>query len=241
MAGKRKRGSYKKSYPKKKKMRALSNLLKGKAIRFGGWSKTRGAKPELKYKDSGGNQKVGNDANTPIFALLNGIAQNATVTGRVGNKVALKSIMLRLWAKASAIPLQLRVMIVMDQQANKATPNAGSNLLNIQTIVTDSAVAGVDLTQNLTNLDYRDRFRIIMDKQFKLDIGAIDTSDIPYGESKAMHKFIKLPNVECTYSDAGGAIGNINTNALYLAVWANVAGANGADVNWMSRIRFVDY
>jgi len=150
--------------------------------------------------------------------------------------------MLRMWAKASTVPCQLRVMIVFDQQANKSLPNMTDAITCINTVVTTSGVAGVDATQALTNLDYRERFRIILDKQFKLDVQALKPSnDAVYGESKSIHKFIKLPNVEVTFSDVGGTVANVCTNALYLFVWANVAGANGADVNWMGRLRFIDY
>lgn len=243
MAGKRKRAY--KSRPNKRLRRTYkSGKRRMLSLRAGGWTNPSSMiTPEKKYLDVAFTAlRAGNDlANDSSLTLLNGCAQGTEVTQRVGRKIHIKSLLLRLFLEANesdttgpaggrSIHSQYRVMLVQDLQSNNALPN-GNDILQ-QTPISGAGTATVcNAVQNLNN---RERFRILMDKT-----GAF----FPITGTTAVHiaKFKRL-NIEVQYSGSG--TGNtITTNAIYLMVLSDSGnGVTAANyiMNGYARIRFID-
>ena len=125
-----------------------------------------------------------NYGTTPAITLLNGIATGTGINGRIGSKVNLTSIQVRVTVSnpistsdISGGPYTssgqtVRMLIVADLQSNGALP-AASDILQVD----QNAAVSVVSPMNLAN---RDRFRVIKDKIFNLGPIAYDNADVEF-------------------------------------------------------------
>lgn len=228
----------------RKKAKAKKNRKRVRTVgpRTGGFvtsSAIRRAGAEVKSidLDSQVSAKQSNYAGT----LLNGCAQNTTVSGHIGRKINLKSLLFRYMvhldtstynkmdtnASATLVHLCYRVLIVYDKQSNGAAPTQ-SAILQTPTNALDWSIIG-------NNLDNRDRFKVIYDKKGRL-CGA-DPCHI-------REKYIKLKGREVMFQGTGATINDISTGSLYLWVIQDQDPAGTATpqvlCTFVSRIRFLD-
>lgn len=167
--------------------------------------------------------------------LLNDVAQNVSATGRIGNQIVIKSILVR---GCLSLPTEddgditysqcVRIMIIKDRQANGAVP--------VITDVLAAPVSGNPVTQPM-NLDYRSRFKVLCDRHYVLSGGTNAAEYFFQYYSKRKHVI--------TYTGNTGTAAAIKTNAIWLLLLG--PGANGGTVTnrphfsaWNARIRFVD-
>lgn len=178
----------------------------------------------------------------PSFYLCNGVLQGTDYNNRIGREFRMCSWQLRLnfnHSTNSPISQVVRVMLVYDKQ-----PNA------VQALSTDilAAITGVVNSQSFNNLNNRDRFVTLYDKQIYMNLsgGPLNAGggcDVAY-----RNKFKKcwLPVVN---NNTGNGIGSIQTGAVYLLLLGNYAPpANpGVDPDYRVqvdggvRIRFYDF
>lgn len=196
--------------------------------------------------------------------LLNACTQGADINNRLGRKITMRSIYLRItvhapgtWsnvvssantfncATSTASMSRARLLVVYDKQANAAQLQKSDVLAAVGT----SGVAGasqfiaVDSAMNLSN---RDRFLIICDKTITLD------AQHPVGQF-VIYKKLRLPVIYNTVNSAASGWGMIQTGALWLLAisdedlgWDADAAATGVLANApMSkygncRIRYTD-
>lgn len=196
---------------------------------------------ELKVNDTGPAQFQANS--TGQFTLLMAPTPGSDITNRVGRKTVSKSIYIRGIVSAElpdqdgptvgASPAQLARMIVfVDMQPNAAAP-----------AVTDILTAATSVAQ--LNLNNRDRFIILRDKQFNLNAYAYNvtaqTAVASLSNSHCVKEYIPL-NVE-TIFNAGttGTVADITSGALYM-FWIGNRAAGGDDVTCAlsSRVRYAD-
>ena len=126
-----------------------------------------------------------------------------------------------------AIPFRgmVRLMWVYDKQANATAPTVASIL---QTAAADSPM----------NLDNRDRYTVLCDKQYAMDQSG--------GHQSVQVKMYKRINLQTVFNaGTAGTIGDINTGSLYLLVTqangnAAVTPTNVPVINFYSRIRYED-
>lgn len=160
---------------------------------------------------------------TAVVTLLNGVAQGTTPTSRIGRKILQQSLFLRVQlAKSPTMTGEspLRILVVQDMQANGAAP-AGTDVL-----------ASNEITSPM-NLNNVERFKVILDKEFKL--GAIDCTACAY----KWYKKFKLPVAFNTGST--GNITDITTGSLYMLTFSNGLFATTAPSGEVyTRIRFTD-
>jgi len=206
-------------------------------LRTGGWFNPSGGlgrmsslpnASELKFKDTSAATVITAGVatfTTPGAAfLLNGLVPDSTATGRIGRRVNIKSLYVRLvWGAGSASTgsAPLRVLIVYDKQANATAP-----------AVTDVVVT--DAFTSMNNISNRDRFVTLCDKIVEpCGVG------VSLAVSEMFYKKLNLP-VQFNAGTAG-TIGDITSGSIYImfAQSGNIATSNAA-CTWYSRIRYTD-
>lgn len=134
--------------------------------------------------------------------LLNGCAQGTAANQRLGRRTINRSILIRiaLWKSASGTnESPLRFMIVQDLQSNATAP-AATDILQTDNI------------GGLTNLNNSNRFKIIMDKEFRF--GSVDNTSVMY------KKYIKCKLPTQFNSGSAGTVGDIQTGSIYLLTYS---------------------
>lgn len=157
---------------------------------------------------------------------LNCIRQDATVSGRIGDKIVVRSIHYRgtLSCSNPAAFATARVLIVYDKQCNGVFPAIGDILFNLP--------GGASVYGSSINISNKNRFIILRDRFFWFDPGT--------GLSKQIDEFI-FAKLEVQYGANAGTIADFRMGAIYLiAFYGNItAGAITIGNNW-SRIRYYD-
>lgn len=188
---------------------------------------TVGAGPEKKDSTSNATtatMAAGGWAIPAVATLINGIAQGATETTRVGRKVTMKSILIN-WTYVPLAALSgtanPRLTVIYDKQPSGVYP-----------LITDIFHVNNHLSPML--LANSDRFSVLHNEILQnpnVNIAATTVAQM----TGVM--YIKC-NLEAIFSGAGGLIANINSGALYF-LSVDDTGLNSA-VTYISRVRFVD-
>jgi len=162
---------------------------------------------------------------TGFVQLLNGCAQGSDIGDRVGRQIMMKSIQAKLYSyvtPATGVDQVHRLMIVYDRQVNGSLPSIAT-ILNTVT------------PYSMKNLNYRKRFKILMDKTFVLSASGEDSSQM-YTE---FYRKLRHP-VEFNAGNAG-TVADIITGSLYLVSVGNIgAGAPAGVVTGNLRVRYTD-
>lgn len=156
---------------------------------------------------------------------VNCIPQGATVANRIGNKVVIKSLHLKLnIAAAAAVQSTVRVMCVYDKQPNGAFPA-------IVDILQDQP-AGVGTAMGGLNISNKSRFQVLRD-QFV----AVDAAQ---GLLYPLNMYMK-GRWECEYGANAGNIGDFRTGSIYVVVFSCYAAGGNASVTQINcRSRYYD-
>lgn len=181
---------------------------------------------------------------TGSVTLLANPTLGSDFNNRVGRKVVLKSVYIRgrvateasntLNAVAATISQQARFIIFVDMQPNGAAPS-----------VTDLLVEALPSSQ--LNLNNRDRFRVLSDKNYMFDPYFLNTATTVAiasapNQVKEVKKYKKL-NIETVFNATnGGTIVDINSGALFMLWVGSVAAGVSSDVNAVvsTRVRYAD-
>lgn len=182
---------------------------------------------------------------TGSFTLLHIPQLGSDFNARIGRKTFMKSLYIRgrvtteattgasIAADINAGPQHFRMIIFVDLQPNGATPG-----------VTDLLVEALPSSQ--LNLNNRDRFKVIKDKNWYVD--PIVTNATP----KTFSAFNKTGDVFKTYKKLGqevifnatngGTIADITSGALYMFWIGNQAAGTQTDGNAIvsTRVRYTD-
>jgi len=191
--------------------------------------------PEKKFKDTSATAA---SPETGTFYLLNGLSLGTSVTTRIGQKVVLKSIHVKIalnGAPFSQTPTvaanRQRVMLIWDNQPNTQTPTISDIL--------EDATAGIGIVSSQFT-GYISRFRILWDE--RVDLTNLTAANAPTINITAYReKFLKT-NLMVSYSDTNnGDIQDIITGALFLLViGASGTAANYGSHQYFARLRYVD-
>lgn len=238
------RASVKTSFPKKRTAAALAKNILSKAInqargvtpvprarqalmlqavRTGGWSNPSTA--ETKFIDVSQAATATTSGAWSSLYLLNGTIQGTEAVNRLGRKITMTSLYLKLRFALASTTTQggfLRVAVVYDKQANGTAPS-----------ITDIYLSNNYLSPN--NLSNRDRFVKIIDKEIG-PLSAQADFAVP------LEEFRKLM-LETTYNTGNaGTIGDITTGSLYLLVADSGTFATAQPTfSFQSRIKFTDH
>lgn len=180
---------------------------------------------------------------TAVFTPLCLPILGSDMTNRIGRKICIKSIQIRGWIVMANAKIQppvvsevaaqhARLILLWDTQPNGALPTTA------QVLTTANSVA-------MLNLDNRDRFRVLADKNYYLDPFIFDTAtstSTAVNQIKQVKLFRKL-NLETIFNGTnGGTIADIASGSL-VAMWigSDPGGLNGpVDFAGSYRVRFED-
>lgn len=179
---------------------------------------------------------------TGTFTLLCNPSVGADMTNRVGRRITIKSAYIkgRLQVEGAATPNNVQVgaqhcrfILFMDYQPNGAAP-----------LVTDLLVSATPASH--LNLNNRDRFKILSDKEWVLDPFILsNTATQSYASTSGVSKFVKkfkALNEDVVFSTSTASIADITSGALYMFwIGSQAAGAN-TDANFIgaTRVRYSD-
>lgn len=184
---------------------------------------------------------------TASLTLLNGIAQGSAFYQRLGNRFAMRGLLL----KAMIVPLRtntallegMRMAVVYDRQANGAAPTFSDIFQGRANdgVSTDSIVLSGQ------NIDKRSRYIILWD-WFQTLPQITVTGNVVTNVGEAandifykIQKFIKIPNLPTQCDGATSGIGDIETGSLYLITYGSVANLSEShSVNWTARLFYYD-
>ena len=185
---------------------------------------------ELNFKDT--SLATLSFSTTPVLTLLNGLTQGTTASTRIGRRINIKSIQWMFDAESSTTSLWngIRYMLVLDKQANAATP-AFTDIYD---------VAQPTTLRNISNMP---RFQVLFDSQEVIMVGP--NVGTPQTESiVTAHKGYLKCNIPVQYNvGTAGTVGDIQTNALYFVMIGNSGSGTLFDVqvfNGQVRIRYSD-
>lgn len=153
--------------------------------------------------------------------LLNGTVRGTNVGERIGRKILMKSVFIRLNSIANSNNAsQVRYIIAYDRQTLGATPSSAS-ILDIANFT------------GMANLSNAERYVILCDE--------ITDSRQSNSVNISSKRFIKC-NLETMYSGNAGTVADINTGALWFMAANNSDQTTGATntVDFTVRIRYID-
>lgn len=187
--------------------------------------------PELKYID---NVVSGTFYTTagPINQLLNGVATGTDNTNRIGRKIVMKSIQMRLLIHNSVSNLTsfltdnqttTRIAVVYDKQPD-------GSALNPQQVW--NAVATSTDPMECRNPNYLERFDVLIDETVTLNQAGCNSAHVI-----RYHK-LDLPT---RYIGTGNSISDIESGSLYLCVFDdNTTGVHNSTCAGSIRINYSD-
>lgn len=185
---------------------------------------------EFKFLDT----TVSSDMNTTaILLLLNGMQYGNTAITRIGMKINIKSLEMRLLLRptvTTGVENHCRWTLILDRQPNGAAPAAVTDILTAQS------------NTGMHNLANRKRFKILRDQSFTLgSVVAGASTGMPTARNE--HVYIKFRKGLVTEYNTGnaGTVADISTNSLYLMYFGSeVAGNTDVACNGLVRIRYTD-
>lgn len=212
----------------------IPRFLVGRVATTGFFGRFQPQGPEMKFLDTTVAASSPATTGTIFSSSLNIIPQDDTQSGRIGRKVTVKRVQLRgqvlLPATTTAADTadRLRILVVLDMQANGASPLVG------QVMETGSINSYLDMA-NVS------RFRVLADKLFTLSASAAGapTGTPSFGavlKSFSIYKKVNIP-IEYDASASTGALTTIRSNnILVVALTQNAL----ATLAFTSRIRYTD-
>jgi len=211
--------------------RQVTKPARGPALKPQAFFKPRDV--ELKFKDTSKGATSVAVAGTILDDSLVEIAEGNTDSQRSGNKITVKSVMLRGRAllpgatQANDNTNTWRVIIYLDKQANGATA------------ATTDILAGTPDAFSFNNLDNSDRFRTLAEETITLsNEGAAASGAAWIANSSEKYFFMKAKlNMSVKYSGTNGVIGDIRSaNIGVMAISMNTVGT----IQYTARVKFTD-
>jgi len=155
-------------------------------------------------------------AATWALTLINGVAQGTTDSTRVGQRIQMKSLQLRL-TSPSTVNQPVRVRVIYDKNANAAAPTATDVFeADVQNALNQNGTAG--------------RFITLFDEKCYTD-NSNDTVSID--------KFVKL-DLPVQYSGTAATIASISAGSLYLMLNHGGQSWSSQPLASYARVRFTD-
>lgn len=200
---------------------------------------------ELKSVDGVFTSAINADGKTQ---MLNIIKVGSAFYERVGNRINMKSLEIR-WvvaptysAPTTATTEWLRFLIVYDKQSNGAEPTWADVITSY-----NNAGTTTSLSTSFMNINNRDRFVMISDKQFALADSDVDSnvatdSVVDYRANPVnYHRYIKLKGLPVVYKGSAGSSGDISTGGLlFMILGVQAAGQEAFAVRMSWRLRYTD-
>jgi len=186
------------------------------------------------------------------FQLLNAPLVGAAFYNRIGNKITMKSVHIKVGLGPRVPDVApggnnetCRVMLVYDRQSNGSDPTPS-------TLLADYAAGGATQTTVFSgmNPNQTGRFVILREHFFKIfnvnNVAGLTSSASSFYQQDGhwfVNWYVKLKDLETIYQASTGEIGDITNGALFLVLMSNVsalAPTSGACLfQYKSRLRFI--
>lgn len=167
----------------------------------------------------------GQAGSTGSIYLLNGIAQGDDTDDRTGKQISIKSIQLSLNIKNTTVNKAYgRLVIVLDRYVNGSLFNI-SDLYDTASITFNNGA--------LRNLNNKTRFKILMDRKYRL-------SSLENDNQQTMvfiNKYIKT-SIITNYMGTTDGVASINTGGIYI-LWAD-SETTGTLLDGVVRLKYTD-
>jgi len=163
-------------------------------------------------------------ATTPgVFTSLNIMAQGNTKITRIGNKVTMEGLALRMnltLNTAETGPVLTRVMVLLDRRPGGA-------------VFTGADVLQNDTTNGLYNIDEdkSGRFQVLYDRNMTMATGGT--------ECRFLKLYIPMKGRKASYNGNVGDITDLQKNHLAIGLWAT-NNSHTVQCNGFARLRFTD-
>ncbi len=181
---------------------------------------------------------------TGTVTLVNSCDVGAQYTHRIGRKIYMDSVSIRGTIKpidavgngANSTSTYCRVMLIWDKQPNGALASV-NDILSVANSI------------SFQNLDNRDRFKVLMNKNFitgplfvdttATQTWAIDTTPSRYIDYyKSLRK--KKWRLHTIFDGTGGGVADISTGALLVVTIGDSAANIGGEADMRVRVRFTE-
>jgi len=188
---------------------------------------------EVKFKDTTTAQTAVASAGSIFNATLLTMVEGNTDVTRIGNRITVKSVMLRgnvvLPSTADALNTSqiFRIIVYLDRQANGATA-----------AVTD-ILASADF-RSFNNLDNSDRFRTLAEETIdcKLDGATPSGAAYLYGENKKSFFMKAKLNLDVKFKGNAADVTQLSGNNIGVLVISETD--NIGTVGYIARVRYTD-
>lgn len=162
---------------------------------------------------------------TGLVKLINGTAEGVGPSQHTGRCTTVRSIQLRFTntvTVTSGIDQQHRIMLIYDRQTNAAAP-----------AITDVLVSS-SIT-SMRNLDFRNRFTVLMDKRIDLNKAGESGSQLTWD-------YYKMSNLPVQYdATADATVASISSGGLFLIILGTeAAGGTAGSITGTARVRYTD-
>lgn len=176
---------------------------------------------EEQYKDY--QQTLLAVSGTPHLLSICDIGQGDAVSDRQGDSIKVTKLQMKYYIEqgGSATQTQIRIMLILDKQANGALPSVGDFLLDAS--VDDQLVS-------LLNLDNKFRFIVLYDRLITLSSSGTRTIG---------GKVFKKMQTHIRYSGTTNSTSNIQSNNYFLYIASNETSTNPS-ITYMLRVKYVD-
>lgn len=227
--------SARKSKPTSTKSKASQRWMKERQSRplSNKFKRVGASSAELKFKDT-------NKASTAITAAgsifndtLVGLQEGNTDSSRIGNRITVKSVMVRGIAQLAAAvdsantSQSVRIIVYLDRQANGATA-----------AVTDILASADFLAFN--NLDNSDRFRTLADTMIDMQVPGATPSGAAYtfGEFNQTFFLKAKLNLDFKYKGNAGTVADLSGNNIGVLVIGKTDALG--TIAYDARVRYTD-
>lgn len=194
-------------------------------------------------------QSIPINTNTNLVQCINLIQQGSGISQRIGNKVNLKSLRMRLRIVPTGVNCgqsnYARIMLLWDKQPN-GTYIASNSILSDS--IQNNTVSNGTLTSNI-NPNFFDRFVVLRDIFRALpqveagDVTQVDTLAPTEGSCLVIDDYVKLKEMQTIYTGTANPtlISNVTSGALLLLVLGSRAATTDPwQIQGHMRLRFYD-
>lgn len=196
------------------------------------------AKAEKKFFDIALSGAIGLTAG--VNHLCNPIGQALTASGRIGNRIELKSVQYKcqLFSNTTGIPsdTSVRLMLVYDKECDGTLPPVTG--VSNTTAILDNTIGNLGTALPL-NINQKDRYVVLSDKLVSMKHNGTATAPIKLNFTVEKWKGL---NTHTQYNDGTSGIATINTGAIYFMAISDVQiGFNNEPSHITSvRLRYTD-
>jgi len=170
---------------------------------------------------------------TGAITLLNGMVQGTSASQRIGRKISIKSIQLRLQhgMGSTGLSTMCRVAIVLDLQSNGAAP-AWLDVFDNST--------SLSAPHTMRNISNAGRFKVLWSHFFTLT--GSNASGLSTDDTFINDEWYKRCDIPVNYNaGVAGTVGDIQTGGLfYMTLGSTAAGTAAASTTGTIRIRYAD-